>query len=146
MNGGEELQNLNIRKYFKRKSKDVQDILIKIIEDSLLCLYNQELIEDKTLHRVISFYFLLINYDYYGQTNSLAMSHAYQLNIYSTVALKNVDVLRLFSECQGTFKGYFAYIKYYRDQDGFIFPATYNYSQYESAKSSDQGGGSGGFR
>lgn len=95
MNGGEKLQNLNIRKYFKRKSKDVQDILIKIIEDSLLCLYNQELIEDKTLHRVISFYFLLINYDYYGQTNSLAMSHAYQLNIYSTVALKNVDVLRI---------------------------------------------------
>lgn len=35
-------------------------------------------------------------YNYYGQTNSLAMSHAYSLNIYSTVALKNVDVLRLF--------------------------------------------------
>lgn len=75
------------------------------------------------------------------------MSHAYSLNIYSTVALKNVDVLRLFSECQGTFKGYFANIDYYRDQDGFIFPATYNYSQYESAKNESQnGGGSGGFR
>ena len=87
-------------------------------------------------------------YNYYGQTNSLAMSHAYQLNIYSTVELKNVDVLRLFSECQGTFKGYFANIDYYRDQDGFIFPATYNYSQYENAKNDSQngGGGSGGFR
>ena len=58
------MQNLNIRKYFKRKSKDVQVILIKIIEDSLLCLYNQELIEDKTLQRVISFYFLLTDYKY----------------------------------------------------------------------------------
>lgn len=64
MNGGEELQNINIKKYFKRKSKDVQDIIIKIIEDSLLCLYNQELIEYKTLKRVISFYFLLIDYNY----------------------------------------------------------------------------------
>ena len=64
MNGGEGLQNLNIRKYFERKSKDVQVILIKIIEDSLLCLYNQELIEDKTLQRVISFYFLLTDYKY----------------------------------------------------------------------------------
>lgn len=58
------MQNLNIRKYFKRKSKDVQITLIKIIEDSLLCLYNQELIEDKTLKRVISFYFLLTDYNY----------------------------------------------------------------------------------
>ena len=64
MNGGEELQNINIKKYFKKKSKDVQDIIIKIIEDSLLCLYNQELIEYKTLKRVISFYFLLIDYNY----------------------------------------------------------------------------------
>ena len=58
------MQNINIKKYFKRKSKDVQDIIIKIIEDSLLCLYNQELIEYKTLKRVISFYFLLIDYNY----------------------------------------------------------------------------------
>ena len=58
------MQNINIKKYFGRKSKDVQDILIKIIEDSLLCLYNQELIKDKTLSRVISFYFLLIDHEY----------------------------------------------------------------------------------
>lgn len=45
-------------------SKDVQEILVKIIEDSLLCLYNQKLIKDKTLSRVISFYFLLINNEY----------------------------------------------------------------------------------
>lgn len=58
------MQNINIKKYFGRKSKDVQEILIKIIEDSLLCLYNQEIIKDKTLSRVISFYFLLIDYEY----------------------------------------------------------------------------------
>ena len=58
------MQNINIKKYFGRKSKDVQEILIKIIEDSLLCLYNQEVIKDKTLSRVISFYFLLINQEY----------------------------------------------------------------------------------
>ena len=58
------MQNIDIKKCFERKDKDVQDIIIKIIEDSLLCLYNQELIEDKTLKRVISFYFLLIEYNY----------------------------------------------------------------------------------
>ena len=74
-------------------------------------------------------------YNYYGMTDSvLPMSSGYKLNVYSTVALKNVDVLRLFSKCQGTFKGYFADIEYYRDEDGFIFSAEYNYSQYEDAK------------
>lgn len=58
------MQNINIKKYFGRRSKDVQEILIKIIEDSLLCLYNQEVIKDKTLSRVISFYFLLIDHEY----------------------------------------------------------------------------------
>ena len=88
-------------------------------------------------------------YNYMGQMNTVAMSRAYRLNVLSTVALKHVDALRLFSECQGTFKGYFADIKYYRDEDGFIFPASYNYSQYESAKTGDDangGGGSAGFR
>lgn len=84
-------------------------------------------------------------YNYYGMVDSFSpMSKSYALNIYSTVALENVDVLRLFSECQGTFKGYFANIEYYRDQDGFIFPATYNYSQYENAKTSGEHGGGGG--
>ena len=74
-------------------------------------------------------------YNYYGMVDSaLPMSSGYKLNVYSTVALKNVDVLRLFSKCQGTFKGYFANIEYYRDEDGFIFSAEYNYSQYEDSK------------
>lgn len=74
-------------------------------------------------------------YNYYGMTDSvLPMSSGYKLNVYSTVALEDVDVLRLFSKCQGTFKGYFADIEYYRDSDGFIFSAEYNYSQYEDAK------------
>lgn len=52
--------------------------------------------------------------------------------------IENVSVLRLFSECQGTFKGYFADISYYRDSDGFIFPATYTYAEYQSAKSDNR--------
>ena len=58
------MENTKIKKYYERKSKVVQDILVKIIEDSLLCLYNQEVIKDKTLSRVISFYFLLIDHEY----------------------------------------------------------------------------------
>lgn len=58
------MENVKIRKYFERKSEDVQEIIIKIVEDSLLCLYNQSVIKDKTLNRVISFYFLLINHEY----------------------------------------------------------------------------------
>ncbi|MDO5555724.1 MAG: hypothetical protein Q4G09_03475 [Clostridia bacterium] len=52
--------------------------------------------------------------------------------------VNNVSVLRLFSECQGTFKGYFANYAYYRDSDGLIFPATYTYSQYQSAKANSR--------
>ena len=58
------MENRKIKNYFSRKPECVQEILVKIIEDSLLCLYNQELIKDKTLSRVISFYFLLINQEY----------------------------------------------------------------------------------
>ena len=58
------MKNINIKKYFKSKSRDAQKIIIKIMEDSLLCLYNQELIQYETLKRIISLYFLLINYDY----------------------------------------------------------------------------------
>ena len=42
----------------------------------------------------------------------------------------NCSVLKLFSECQGTFKGFFAEAKYFRDSDGLIFPADYTYKQY----------------
>lgn len=58
------MENTKIKKFYKRKSKDAQNIIIKILEDSLLCLYNQDVIKDKTLNRVISFYFLLIDYEY----------------------------------------------------------------------------------
>lgn len=55
--------------------------------------------------------------------------------------VENVSFLRLFSECQGTFKGYFADVIYYRDQDGLIFPRDYTYSQYQSLKASQGDGG-----
>ena len=44
--------------------------------------------------------------------------------------IANCSVLKPFSECQGTFKGFFAAADYYRDGDGLIFPADYTYNQY----------------
>ena len=66
--------------------------------------------------------------------------------------VENVSFLRLFSECQGTFKGYFADIIYYRDQDGMIFSRDTTYPQYQALKASQgnggvmyEGGGEGSF-
>ena len=58
-----------------------------------------------------------------------------------TRVIKNVSFLRLFSECQGTFKGYFAEIAYYRDENGLIFPKNYTYLQYQVLKASQGNGG-----
>lgn len=48
--------------------------------------------------------------------------------------VNNVCFLRLFSESQGTFKGYFADVKYYRDSDGFIFSRDCTYPEYQRLK------------
>ena len=58
------MENIKIKRYFDKKNENTQMILINILEDSLLCLYNHELIEDVTLNRVIFFYFLLREYKY----------------------------------------------------------------------------------
>ena len=52
--------------------------------------------------------------------------------------IENVSYLRPFNECQGFWKGYYADIEYYRDEDGFIFPASFTYSEYTAYKG--QGG------
>ena len=52
--------------------------------------------------------------------------------------VENVSFLRLFSESQGTFKGYFADIVFYRDQDGLIFSRDTTYSQYQALKASEE--------
>ena len=58
-----------------------------------------------------------------------------QFGLYSTdKVLEGVSLLKSFSECQGTFKGFFAETIYYRDSDGFIFPTSYTYAQYTNAK------------
>lgn len=41
-----------------------KEIIIKIIEDGLLYIHEQKLIQDDTLNRIVSFYFLLIEYEY----------------------------------------------------------------------------------
>ena len=55
--------------------------------------------------------------------------------VYSTgKVVENVSFLRPFNDCQGFWKGYYADIIYYRDSDGFIFPATYTYPEYVAQK------------
>lgn len=58
------MENNKIKKFFERKPKDVQELIIKIVEDNLLWLHTEKVIEDGTLNRVISFYFLLNDYEY----------------------------------------------------------------------------------
>lgn len=52
--------------------------------------------------------------------------------------VENVSYLRLFNDCQGFWKGYYADIAYYRDSEGFIFPSSFTYEQYTGYKA--QGG------
>lgn len=52
----------------------------------------------------------------------------------SSKNIKNVSFLRPFSDCQDFFKGYYASIDYYRDGDGFIFPSSYTYDEYQNGK------------
>ena len=57
------------------------------------------------------------------------------VGFYSTgKVVDNVCFIRLFSESQGTFKGYFADIKYYRDSDGMIFSRDTTYPEYQRLK------------
>lgn len=75
-------------------------------------------------------------------TEGDSLDNVTTMGLYDTAkVVENVSFLRLFSECQGTFKGYFADIIYYRDQDGLIFPRDYTYSQYQSFKASQGDGG-----
>lgn len=48
--------------------------------------------------------------------------------------IENCSKLKLFSECQGTFKGFFADTKYYRDSEGTIFPVGTTYRTYIQIK------------
>ena len=75
-------------------------------------------------------------------TEGDSLDNVSTMGLYDTAkVVENVSFLRLFSESQGTFKGYFADVIYYRDQDGLIFPRDYTYSQYQSLKASQGDGG-----
>lgn len=58
------MENRKIKKYFNKLSCDTKKILVAILEDSLVYLDNQKLINNQILNRVVSIYFLLIDYDY----------------------------------------------------------------------------------
>ena len=75
-------------------------------------------------------------------TDNDSLDNVTSFGLYSTgKVVENVSFLRLFSESQGTFKGYFADIKYYRDSDGMIFPRDTTYPQYQKLKASKGNGG-----
>ena len=75
-------------------------------------------------------------------TDGDSLDNVSTIGLYDTgKVVENVSFLRLFSECQGTFKGNFADIVYYRDFDGFIFSRDCTYSQYKSLKASQGDGG-----
>ena len=75
-------------------------------------------------------------------TDNDSLDNVTSFGLYSTgKVVENVSFLRLFSESQGTFKGYFADIKYYRDSDGMIFPRDTTYPQYQKLKASEGNGG-----
>lgn len=75
-------------------------------------------------------------------TDNDTLDNVTTIGFYSTgKVVENVSFLRLFSESQGTFKGYFADIVYYRDSDGIIFSRNTTYSQYQTLKASQGNGG-----
>lgn len=58
------MNNLKIKGYFNKMSENSKNIIISIIEDSLVYLDNQNLIDNNTLNRIVSIYFLLTNFEY----------------------------------------------------------------------------------
>lgn len=71
-----------------------------------------------------------------GLTDNDSLDDVSIVGVYSEgKVVENVSFLRLFSESQGTFKGFFADIKYYRDSDGFIFSRDCTYPEYQKLKS-----------
>lgn len=58
----------------------------------------------------------------------------------SAKVVENVSYLRLFNDCQGFWKGYYADIAYYRDSDGFIFPSNFTYQDYINHKENNSFG------
>lgn len=62
------MNNLKIKSYFDKLSESSRDIMISIIEDSLVYLDNQNLISNYTLNRIVSIYFLLTDFKYNEMT------------------------------------------------------------------------------
>lgn len=58
------IKNERIKRYFNKLSDDTKEIIISILEDSLVYLYNQNLIDNNTLNRIVSIYFILTNFEY----------------------------------------------------------------------------------
>lgn len=72
-------------------------------------------------------------------TGDSKLSVVTNFGLYSSdKVVENVSVLRKFSECQGFFKGYYAEIYYYRNEEGLIFSANTTYDRYIEIKNSNQ--------
>lgn len=72
-------------------------------------------------------------------TDSDSLHEAFGLYSAAKV-VENVSYLRLFNDCQGFWKGYYANIDYYRDADGFIFPSSFTYQDYINHKENNSFG------
>ena len=81
-----------------------------------------------------------------GLTDDDSLDNVTIIGLYDTgKVVENVSFLRAFSECQGTFKGFFADVVYYRDQDGMIFSRDTTYPQYQALKANyDNSGATNG--
>lgn len=58
------MDNRKIKKYFDKMSQNSKEIIVSIIEDSLVYLDSQNLISNYVLNRIVCIYFLLSDFEY----------------------------------------------------------------------------------
>lgn len=140
------LSLVNIPKHYYGDSMQIVDS--KVSETTIAELKDKDCQGRETINIDGKWYVVTdTNMKIAGLTDKDTLDNVTNFGFYSTgKVVENVSFLRLFSECQGTFKGYFADIVYYRDSDGMIFSRDTTYPEYQALKNSGGGGGSAGGR
>lgn len=140
------LSLVNIPKHYYGDSMEIVDS--KVSETTIAELKDKDCQGRETINIDGKWYVVTdTNMKIAGLTDNDTLDNVTTIGFYSSgKVVENVSFLRLFSECQGTFKGYFADIVYYRDSDGMIFSRDTTYPEYQALKNSGGGGGSAGGR
>lgn len=140
------LSLVNIPKYYYGDSMEIVDS--KVSETTIAELKDKDCQGRETINIDGKWYVVTdTNMKIAGLTDNDTLDNVTSFGFYSSgKVVENVSFLRLFSECQGTFKGYFADIIYYRDSDGMIFSRDTTYPEYQALKNGGGGGGSAGGR